>query len=243
MAAGRIGALALLLVACLPFHLIAKAVFGRSDWPRRFLRIAARLCGVRVRLAGKALQPHSLLICNHVSWLDIPVLAGATGCAFVSKHELGHGLIHWLADQNATLYVRRDHRRGASGQADAIARKLREAQLLALFPEGTTGPGTHLLPFRPTLFSAVAPPPEGVEVRPVAIDYGSFAPELGWHEETGMENVLRTLGRWKTIDVTVRLLDPLAPTDDRKALARIAREAISEALASSPAHQRLYAAG
>jgi lyso-ornithine lipid O-acyltransferase len=218
-------------------------VFGRSDWPRRFLRAAARLCGARVRLAGKPLQPHTLLICNHVSWLDIPVLAGTTGCAFVSKHELGHGLIHWLADQNHTLYVRRDHRSGAPHQADAIARKLGQAQPVALFPEGTTGPGTHLLPFRPTLFSAVAPPPEGVEVRPVAIDYGSFAEELGWHEETGMENLIRTLGRWKAVNVTVRLLDPLAPTDDRKALARAAREAISEALASSRARQRLYAAG
>jgi lyso-ornithine lipid O-acyltransferase len=143
------------------------------------------VCGARVTLTGKPLRPHTLLICNHVSWLDIPVLAGATGCAFVSKHELGHGLVHWLADQNATLYVRRDHRRGAPDQAEAIARKLGDPQPLALFPEGTTGPGTHLLPFRPTLFSAVAPPPEGVEVRPVAIDYGEAASELGWHEETG----------------------------------------------------------
>ena len=216
-----------------PLHIAAKALFRTSGWPRRFLAAAAWLCGARVRLTGKPLRPHTLLICNHTSWLDILVIGGATGCAFVSKAKLGHPLVHWLADQDNTLYVRRDHRRGAPHQAEAIAKRLNEPQPLALFPEGTTGPGTHLLPFRSTLFAAVAPPPPGVTVRPVAIDYSAAAPELGWHDEPGKENVLRTLGRTRPIRVTVGLLDPLPPLDDRKALTHAAREAIDDALASS----------
>jgi 1-acyl-sn-glycerol-3-phosphate acyltransferase len=180
-----------------------------------------------------------LLICNHTSWLDILVLAGATGCAFVSKDSLGHSLVHWMADQNDTIYVRRDHRRGAPHQAEAIARKLRDAQPLALFPEGTTGPGTHMLPFRSTLFAAVAPPPSGVKVRPVAIDYGEAAAAIGWHEETGKANVLRTLGRKRPIEVVVRLLEALPLTGDRKALSETARAAIADALSSSRGHGRL----
>ena len=50
---------------------------------------------------------------------------------------------------------------------------------VALFPEGTTGPGDRLLPFRPTLLAAVTPPPPGVAVRPVAIDYGEAARDIG----------------------------------------------------------------
>jgi 1-acyl-sn-glycerol-3-phosphate acyltransferase len=190
-------------------------------------------------VVGKPLAPHSLLVCNHVSWLDILVIGSATGCAFVSKHELGHPLVHWMADQGETLYVRRDDRRGAGGQAEAIARKLREARPLALFPEGTTGPGTEMLPFRSTLFAAVAPAPAGVEVRPVAIDYGDAASDLGWYEEPGKVNVLRTLGRLRAFPVTVRLLDPLPPMGDRKALAHAAREAIARWLTSSGARARL----
>jgi 1-acyl-sn-glycerol-3-phosphate acyltransferase len=165
--------------------------------------------------------------------VDILVLGGATGCAFVSKHQLGHPLVHWMADQGHTLYVRRDHRRGAPHQAEAIVRKLREPQPLALFPEGTTGPGTHILPFRSTLFAAVAPPPAGASVRPVAIDYGGAAPQMGWYEEPGKDNVMRTLGRRGGVDVTVRILDPLPETADRKAAAEAARDAIAQALASS----------
>jgi 1-acyl-sn-glycerol-3-phosphate acyltransferase len=184
-------------------------------------------------VSGARLKPHTLLVCNHTSWLDIPVIGGATGCAFVSKHELGHSLIHWMADQGGTLYVRRDHRRGAPHQAEAIARKLQEPQPVALFPEGTTGPGTHMLPFRSTLFAAVAPVPPGANVRPVAIDYGEAARDIGWYQEPGKANVFRTLGRRRSLPITIRILDPLPPMDDRKALAHSAREAIEAALASS----------
>ena len=226
----------------MPPHLASKALFGKSRWPRRFLAAAAGICGARVAVSGTPLRPHTLLICNHVSWLDILVMGGATDCRFVAKHELGHPIVHWMADQGRTIYVRRDHRRGSPHQAVAIAQALEDPQPLALFPESTTGPGTHMLPFRSTLFSAVAPTQPGVSVRPVAIDYGEAAPELGWYEEPGMSNVLRTLGRTRPIHVTVRLLDPLSSTDDRKALAQAAREAIEDALASSHASTPLYAA-
>ena len=233
IAAARIATLVLLFCVCVPLHLLTKVLFARSEWPRRFLGWSAWVCGARVETAGAPIGPHTLLVCNHTSWLDILVLAGATGCAFVSKAELGHPLIHWMADQNHTLYVRRNHRRGAPQQAEAIARKLGDPQPLALFPEGTTGPGTHLLPFRSTLLSAVAPLPSGVTVRPVAIDYGEAAPEIGWYDERGKDNVLRILGRKRPIPVSVRILDPLSPMNDRKALAEAARDAILDALPSS----------
>jgi len=176
--------------------------------------------------------PHTLLVCNHTSWLDILVLGGLTGCIFVSKHELGHTFVHWMADQADTLYVRRDHRRGAPDQAESIAAQLRDPQPVAIFPESTTGPGTHLLDFRSSLFAAVAPAAPKVTVRPVAIDYGELAGELGWYGEPGKANVLRILGRRRSIPVTVRFLDPVPRSDDRKAVASAAREAIEAALTS-----------
>lgn len=239
IAGARIAALILLFVICVPIHLATKLMFGWSDWPRRFLAASAWICGARVRITGKRIAPHTLLICNHTSWLDIPILGGATGCAFVSKAELGHPLVHWMAEQGDTLYVRRNHRRGSADQAKAIAEKLRDPQPLALFPEGTTGPGTHLLPFRSTLFDAVAPAPPRVQVRPVAIDYGDAAPDFGWYEEPGKDNVLRILGRARSVPVTIRILDPLEPASDRKALAQASREAIEAALASSRRNARL----
>ena len=74
-------------------------------------------------------------------------------------------------------------------------RLLERDQPIALFPEGTTGPGDEMLPFRSTLLEAAAYASKDVEVRPVAIDYGEAATEVGWFDETGKDNVLRILGR------------------------------------------------
>jgi 1-acyl-sn-glycerol-3-phosphate acyltransferase len=226
-----------LFAVCAPLHLATRALLRRSNWPPRFLAAAGWIIGARVRREGAPIHPHTLLIGNHTSWLDILVLGGGTGCTFVSKDNLGHGFIHWLADQNHTVYVKRTHVRGAKDQALAIAEALERDQPVALFPEGTTGPGAHLLPFRSTLLEAANYAAKDVAIRPVAIDYGAAAPEVGWWEEPGKDNVLRILGRRGTLPVTVRLLPPLDRSSDRKQLTEAARAAIAQSLGlTSPQH-------
>ena len=215
-----------------PIHVATKLIFGKSRWPRWFLGSAAWIVGARPKVVGHPLNSHTLLISNHVSWLDILILGGSTGTAFVSKDNLGHGVIHWLADQNHTLYVRREDRKGSMQQAEAIARAAERDQPIALFPEGTTGPGDQLLPFRSSLLEAAAYASDKVEVRPLALDYGAAATEVGWHGESGKDNVLRIMGRKGTLPVTIHLLPPLDRTSDRKALAQMARDAIAQTLAS-----------
>src|SRR4051812_43311711 len=205
----RIAGLLLLFAVCGPIHLVTKLLFGRSPWPPRFLAASAWIIGARVRLSGEPIRPHTLLIPNHTSWLDILVLGGATNCAFVSKDELGHPLIHWLADQNCTVYVKRSNRKGAKNQATTIAKALERDKPVVLFPEGTTGPGTHLLPFRSTLLEAANFAAKDVAIRPLVMDYGPVAAEIGWFLESGKNNVLRLLGRKGTLPVTVRILAPL----------------------------------
>lgn len=235
--AGLIG----LFLAYVPPHLVSRWLLGRSGWPRRFLRHAGLVSGVRPRIEGQPLQPHTLVVANHTSWLDIILLGGWAGTAFVSKAELKNSLLlGWIADQNRTFYVDRAARRDSHRQVKQIAEALDHHQPLAVFPEGTTGSGRHLLPFRTTLLEAVAPPPDGVNVRPVAVDYGRHAAVVGWHSgEPGMANFRRVLGHRGTIPVTIRLLDALPPTEDRKALARQARHAIASALSSLAGHDGL----
>ena len=188
-------------------------------------------------MVGQPIGRHSLIIANHTSWLDILILAGATNCAFVSKDELGHGLLHWLADQNETVYVKRSHVKGAKDQAIALADALESEKPVTIFPEATTGPGTHLLPFRSSLLEAANYAAKDVQIRPIAVDYGAAAAEIGWWDEPGKTNVLRILGRRGALAVTLHLLDPLDRSGDRKRLAHEAREAIAGVLGfKSDAH-------
>ena len=227
-AALRIAGLLLLLAVLAPVHIVTKLLLRRSPWPRRFLASAAWIMGARTRVVGAPPRPGSLIVANHTSWLDIVVLGGATGCAFVSKDQLGHPLIHWLADQGRTIYVDRSARRQVGEQAAAVASALERGDVVAFFPEGTVGPGDRLLPFRPPLFAA-ANSGNCFDVRPVAIDYGRAATDISWFGEDGMQNILRVLGRPGGLPVTVRLLDPL-PGGDRKQLAAEASEQIASAL-------------
>ncbi len=219
---------------CAPLHVLALP-FGPSPWPRRFLAGVAKIAGARVRSDGAPLKPHTLVIANHVSWLDIPLLGGLAGCAFVSKDDLrGHPVMHWLCVQNGTVFIDRSDKRGISAQTEAMLQTLAGPRPLVLFPEGTVSDGGQLLPFRPPLLSAFAPPPPGVTVRPVAIDYGPNAREFGWPSgENGKANFLRLLGRRGRFDVCLHLLDPLPALPDRKQLARAAHDAVAAALAPS----------
>lgn len=230
----RVDAVVSWFLVCLPLHLLYKLTPGPSPWPQRFLEGATKALGIEVRMKGKPAGPHTLLLPNHVSWLDILIIGGATGCAFVSKDDLGSPLVHWLADQNATVYVKRTHLKGAKDQAIALAKALEGDKPVTVFPEGTTGPGTHLLPFRSTLLEAANYAGKDVVLRPVVIDYGVAAPGIAWCQEPVLQNARRVLGRKGRLPVTLRLLDPLDRSGDRKQLAAEARAAIAKGLVFPP---------
>jgi 1-acyl-sn-glycerol-3-phosphate acyltransferase len=227
----RILAALALFAIITPIHLVTKALLGRSPWPSRFLSAMAWAMGARVEVKGEAVGRHTLIVANHTSWFDILILGGSLKSAFVAKDDLGHGFIHWLADQNGTIYVKRSHVRGARDQAIALARALEGQQPVAIFPETTTGPGTRLLPFRSALLEAANFADRNVEIRPVAIDYGTARAEFGWFDnEPGMDNVMRLIGRRGTLTVTIHVLPALDRSLDRKQLTQAAREAIAQTL-------------
>lgn len=225
-----------LLLLCLPLHYAWK-LFGRpSPWPRRFLGWVGRATGMRVRTVGRPLPAKVLFLANHLSWLDILVVAGASGAAFVAKAEVATTpVIGWLARLNNTVFVARAERSGVRGQADALRVALAGGQPVALFPEGTTDGGPDILPFRASLLAALFPPLPGVRVQPIALDYGAAAHDLAWiGEESGLANVRKVLGRRGTVPVTLHFLAPVYPASgDRKALASAARAEIVEALSPS----------
>jgi lyso-ornithine lipid O-acyltransferase len=219
------------LAFCAACHLLHRLV-APSPWPRRFLRGIGWIAGARVRTTGAAPGPRTLIVANHVSWLDIPVLAGATGCAFVAKLGLkGHPVMRWLCEQNGTVFVDRDRKASVGDQLGDMARALAGGQPLCLFPEGTVGEGGRLLPFRSALLRLAEEPPFPLAVQPVAVDYGPHAAEFGWPAgERGTANFLRLIGRRGTVAVTLHFLEPLAAGQNRKQLALAAHGSIARAL-------------
>lgn len=217
-----------------PLHFLWRFGRRRSPWPQLFLHWTGWCAGLRVRTEGRPLEGHVLFVSNHVSWLDILALGGATRAAFVSRDDVERWpLIGWFAGLNDTIYVARQSRREAHGQADRLRRTLGSGRAVALFPEGTTEGGHEVLPFRASLFASLYPPVPGVRVQPVAIDYGGLAEEIAWvGAEPAGANARRVIGRGGTIEVVLRFLAPVDPAavGDRKSLALAARAEIVASL-------------
>ncbi len=243
----RVAAMAAGLIFCIPLHYLWKLFGARSIWPQIFLAYAGYCAGLRVRTEGRPLTGSVLFVANHVSWLDILALGGATRAVFVSRDDVaGWPLVGWIASLNDTLYVARQARREVHLQADQLRRALGSGRAVALFPEGTTD---HLMmPFRPSLFASLFPPLPGVRVQPVVIDYGPVTGEIAWMgEEPAGANAGRILDRKGRIPVRLRFLASIDPetAGDRKRLAAQAQSEVAEALggggASDAGGDPLYA--
>ncbi|MGY6552126.1 MAG: lysophospholipid acyltransferase family protein [Erythrobacter sp.] len=230
----RAAALLALLLAFLPLHYAFRMIAYGSPFPMLFLRYAARVCGARVEVIGTHLKRDVFYISNHISWMDILALAGASGTAFVAKAELADApVVGWLARLNRTVFVKREHRMGVAEQINSLKEALVDNWSVTIFPEGTTTDGQSLLPFKTSMMSVLDPPPPGVLVQPVVLDYGAIAEWIGWiGEESGLNNAKRVLSRRGSFPLKVYFLEPFSPehTRGRKAIGEQARMRIEEAL-------------
>ncbi len=223
-----------LIAVFVPLHYLYRAFAYGSPFPMLFLRYAARVCGARVEVIGTHLKRDVFYVANHLSWVDILALAGASGTAFVAKAELAEApVVGWLASLNRTVFVKREHRMGVAEQINALKDALVDNWSVTVFPEGTTTDGQSLLPFKTSMLSVLEPPPPGVLVQPVVLDYGPVAEWIGWiGEESGVNNAKRVLSRKGTFRLRLHYLEPFSPEEfkGRKAISTEARRRIEEAL-------------
>ncbi len=151
--------------------------FPQLSQAQRDLRVqlwaAAMLLRLGVTLDVAGMPPTTgpmLQVANHVSWLDIVVLHAAHHCRFVSKADVGRWpIVGRLATGAGTLYIERSSRRDAKRVVHDMVQALQDGDILAVFPEGTTGDGRALLPFHANLIQAAISAP--APVLPVALRY------------------------------------------------------------------------
>lgn len=230
----RMLAMVTLLAMAIPLFYMFRWRGGINPCPRIFLGGVAFIAGVQVVTSGVRPTGQTLLIANHVSWIDISALSWITGCSFVGHDGLAEmPLLKWLCKMNNTVFVARHERTNLPEQVAAVRAAMAKTHALTIFPEGTTSDGTGVLPFKSSLLSAFEPLPAGVTVQPAALNYGANAADVAWvGEEHGLDNFLRTLARRERLIVTAEFLPALAGDQlaDRKAMAAAAQQAIARAL-------------
>ncbi len=197
---------------------------------RHWQRRSCAILGLRPQVFGQPPREGVMLVSNHVSWLDIPVLAAVVNPAFLSKAEIRRWpIVGLLAEKAGTLFIER----GRHGQADtavqALASRLASGRSVLFFPEGTTTDGTRVRRFHGRLLAAAIR--TEVEVQPVALCYrgeSGVDTRLAFTERQGAFSVMwEVMGRREPVVVDVHFLESLDPGQTRSELARHSQQAIA----------------
>jgi lyso-ornithine lipid O-acyltransferase len=202
---------------------------ARARWLHRWSRFACRIVDLRLTTKG-LVPPAGLLVCNHLSYLDIIALSSLRPCVFVAKREVRNWpLFGWLASAAGTIFVQRQRRAAAAREVQRIDAAIRSGSLVVLFPEGTSSDGTAVLPFKSSLLQAALSPPAPIAA--AGIDYrlagGSVADEVCyWRDMTLVPHLMNLLGKSK-IECTIRFSPSRPRGADRKALARELRTEVA----------------
>ena len=195
-----------------------------------------RCMGLQLHVTGTARPGASLLVANHVSWLDIAAIHSAAPHArFVSKADvLAWPLLGWLIKNAGTLFIERERKRDALRVVHAVAEVMQAGETVAVFPEGTTGPGPELLPFHANLLQAAVA--TETPVQPVVLRFfdnsGPFSSAVTFVGDTTLAQSLWAVACAKGLQVQVQLLPPMGTRHaDRRALAEHLRGVMAEELA------------
>jgi 1-acyl-sn-glycerol-3-phosphate acyltransferase len=231
----RLGLLVLWTLCCSPILLLV-VIFGTGNTGRR-MRLGAATCrlwargmirilGVRYTVEGPLPPPGSFVVSNHVSWVDILLLASVYPSNFIAKKEVGQiPLVGFLSQYAGTLFLDRERARDAHRMNAELQGLFQAGLTISIFPEGYCADGQSLLPFKSSLFGT--PAELKVPCVPAAVHYN--LPEIVWNDQSTVpahaRQMLRAAGKIGGIRARIRFGTPLVHPD-RKVLAAQAEQQV-----------------
>jgi 1-acyl-sn-glycerol-3-phosphate acyltransferase len=194
----------------------------RAWWLQRTARRVGRIFQLEIESTG-TVPAGGLLVCNHLSYLDILVLASLAPAVFVSKREVrSWPVMGLLAQLGGTVFVDRERRTQVGNVNGEIQNALDGGALVILFPEGTSSDGKIILPFKSSLLEPAAQQKHRLAVGCIqyALADGDAGAEVCyWGDAVFLPHLLNLLGK-RAVRASVRFAPVQNPGTDRKELAR-----------------------
>ncbi|GAA3894301.1 lysophospholipid acyltransferase family protein [Streptomyces gulbargensis] len=210
---------------------------ARHALVRLWVRAVLRAFGVRVRVSGPpAARPGGplLVVANHISWLDVPLVAAVLPGRMVAKREVrGWPVLGTLAALGGTLFIDRNRLRTLPGTVRTMTGVLAGGGRVVVFPEGSTWCGRAAGRFRPAAFQAALD--AGADIQPVRLDYRPTHAAAYVGDDPLGASLWRIVST-RRLTAGVRLLDPLpgGRYPDRRTLAAAAQRAVASDSANLP---------
>ena len=234
-----------LLLMPLQLLLLACSTHWSRQLPWYYHRILVRLLGITVDIEGQMPAAPTLLVSNHVSWLDIPILSSVTPLSFIAKREVASWpLFGWMAKLQRSIFINRESRSSIVHFSQMIKARFLLSDSLVLFPEGTSGDGKTVKPFKSSYFGVADN--QSVAVIPISIIYLTHygipltqrrRPSFAWYGD--MELVPHLWSSLKAGPLGVKIIiHPELPKRGRKQTSAMAeniiRNGLVEALHGKP---------
>lgn len=226
-----------MLVAQIIMHAVCKGD-GVFYVPMIWHKVVCRIFGIRISIRGKAVREGQVLyVSNHVSYLDVPVLASQIFGQFIAKKEVeSWPLFGYLAKLQNTVFIDRS---GAQVDQDYknVGEQLNSHKNLILFPEGTSSDGSQIMPFRSRFFGLMLERQDNVLLQPVtiALPHATTQEErdlYAWYGDMELVPHLWVLAQHRGVDVQVTFHDPAQIDKEitRKELTNLCYEVIARGL-------------
>jgi 1-acyl-sn-glycerol-3-phosphate acyltransferase len=207
----------------------------RQWWAGRLLRVL----GLRVRHVGGELGRGTLVVANHVSWLDVFAINALAPTTFVCKTEVRRWpAIGWMVARNDTLFLERGRHRAAAALNKQLRSALDVGRTVVLFPEGTSSDGRQVLPFHAALLQPAID--GGCAIVPLCMRYrdgsGRYSEAPAYCADIGFVQSLRAIAASPSLVTEIHVLPAVSGEGTtRREAAERARAAIDHRLAHSGA--------
>ena len=209
---------------------------ARTRWRgfmlRRWARATASLLKIKIALSGVAPRTPFFLVSNHLSYVDIAVLASQLDCAFIAKRDVAcWPVIGLLCQSIGTIFIDRRNRRSILEVNAEVECAFHDGRGVVLFAEGTSTRGAEVLPFKPSLLEPAAK--AGLAVSYAAISYRTREDQrpahlaVCWWGDLTFASHLYGLLRLNEVHATLAFGSGAIRDSDRKRLASRLREAVS----------------
>lgn len=231
---------AFLLILVIAFFFVPVAIchhLNRIVLRDRLVTVCNRfmlvIIGVRVTLRSHPSADRPLLlVSNHLSYLDVTILASQFPVSFTPKSEIASWpVIGRICHITGSIFITRSAA-SIERSKQEITKALSGGRLVCLYPEGTTGNGLELKPFKSSFFSLAEEPigEKNLMIQPVALTYQSIRrlpidrsqwPSIAWYGDMELLPHLWDMLKLGHIDVEIAFLKPvsLQQFSDRKELA------------------------
>ncbi len=224
----------ILLLVLLVFLGLVAGVFSGFLSTSKYMKVAAlwhgcvaKTVGVRCRFSGADFEQGALIVCNHISWLDISVIGSRFPVVFLANSVIMKWpVLGWVIKKAGTLFIEK-----GTGSAKAIidlGHSLQEHQSVLIFPEGRTTDGTGVIRFQPRLFQSAID--AGARVQAIGIRYvdssGAREPRTRFDGDITLIQSVWATTRGKPFYVEVHLFDPILANERRDVLSREAQRLV-----------------